>query len=89
MKLCLHKPRPMQRLAHDGSSRSSMVATRRIDPKRGLKQETRPMSFLVELPKKAYPANALDGFEVRSDYKLENAQAMMWLSQLTYETADG
>ena len=46
------------------------------------------MSFLVELPKEAYPANALDGFEVRSDFKLENAQAMMWLSQLAYETAD-
>ena len=46
------------------------------------------MTFLVELPKEAYPANALDGFEVRSDFKLENAQAMMWLSQLAYETAD-
>ena len=46
------------------------------------------MSFLVELPKEAYPANALDGFEVRSDFKLENAQAMMWLSQLAYETPE-
>jgi triacylglycerol lipase len=88
MKHCLHKPRRMQRLAHDGSSRSSMVAARLIDPKRGLKQETFPMTFLVELPKEAYPANALDGFEVGSDFKLENAQAMMWLSQLAYETAD-
>jgi triacylglycerol lipase len=45
------------------------------------------MSFLVELPQELFPADALDGLEIMSDYKLENAQAMMWMSQLAYETA--
>jgi triacylglycerol lipase len=46
------------------------------------------MSFLVELPRESYPDNALEAFSVTSDYRLENARAMMWLSQLAYETAD-
>jgi len=46
------------------------------------------MGFAVELPREMFPDNALDGFKVTSDFKPENAQAMMWLSQLAYETAD-
>jgi hypothetical protein len=45
------------------------------------------MSFLVELPQSAYPAHALDGFKATPQFNLVNAQAMMWLSQLAYETA--
>jgi len=45
------------------------------------------MSFAVELPQDVFPANALDGFRITSDFRPENAQAMMWLSQLAYETA--
>jgi triacylglycerol lipase len=45
------------------------------------------MSFLVELPRETYPDDALDGFTVTSDFTPQNAQAMMWLSQLAYETA--
>jgi hypothetical protein len=46
------------------------------------------MSFLVELPRGTYPDDALDGFMTTSDFTQQNAQAMMWLSQLAYETAD-
>jgi len=45
------------------------------------------MSVFVELPRNAYPANALDRFTATRDFKLDNARAMMWLSQLAYETA--
>jgi hypothetical protein len=45
------------------------------------------MSIFVELPRLAYPDNALDNFVATTDFKLENARAMMWLSQLAYETA--
>jgi triacylglycerol lipase len=46
------------------------------------------MSVFVELPQSAYPANALDGFTPSPpDFNLDNARAMMWLSQLAYETA--
>jgi triacylglycerol lipase len=45
------------------------------------------MSVFVELPQSAYPANALDSFTATRDFKLDNARAMMWLSQLAYETA--
>jgi lipase (class 3) len=83
----LRRPSAMPRLANDTLSRSSLVAARRIDPRRGLKQETFFMSVLVELPQELFPADALDRLEIRSDYKLENAQAMMWMSQLAYETA--
>jgi triacylglycerol lipase len=46
------------------------------------------MSFFVEIDENAYPANALDGLTIESGFRLGNAQAMMWLSQLAYETAD-
>lgn len=47
------------------------------------------MSFLVELPREVYPTNALDRLDTTAtEFKLENAQAMMWLSQLAYETAN-
>jgi triacylglycerol lipase len=45
------------------------------------------MSFLVELPQNSYPPHALDGFTATPQFNLGNAQAMMWLSQLAYETA--
>src|SRR5437016_289547 len=45
------------------------------------------MSFLVELPRETYSGDALDGFTGTSDFTPQNAQAMMWLSQLAYETA--
>ena len=45
------------------------------------------MSFLVELDRSAYPDDALAGFAAVPQFKLENARAMMWLSQLAYETA--
>jgi triacylglycerol lipase len=45
------------------------------------------MSIFVELPRNAYPDNALDGFTATREFKLDNARAMMWLSQLAYETA--
>jgi triacylglycerol lipase len=45
------------------------------------------MSIFVELPRNAYPATALDDFRATPQFKLDNARAMMWLSQLAYETA--
>src|ERR1700738_3260231 len=46
------------------------------------------MSFLVELPREAYPDQALDLLSVTPNFSLDNARAMMWLSQLAYETAN-
>jgi hypothetical protein len=46
------------------------------------------MSFLVRFPQESYRADALDGFTVTPRFTPENAQAMMWLSQLAYETDD-
>lgn len=46
------------------------------------------MSFLVERRRDLYPDNALDSFEVTSEFNLKNARVMMWMSQLAYETAD-
>ncbi len=46
------------------------------------------MSFLVELARSAYPKDALNGFSPNPQFGLDNARAMMWLSQLAYETAD-
>jgi triacylglycerol lipase len=46
------------------------------------------MSFLVELAESAYPKRALDRLALIEDFSLENALAMMWMSQLAYETAD-
>jgi triacylglycerol lipase len=45
------------------------------------------MSFLVEIMESAYPAHALDKFTGGPDFSLDNARAMMWMSQLAYETA--
>jgi Lipase (class 3) len=45
------------------------------------------MSFLVELPRSEYPDDAQDAFTVTAQFELENARAMMWMSQLAYETA--
>lgn len=46
------------------------------------------MSFLVEQPRELFPEDALDGLDTTAkDFKLENAQALMWMSQLAYETA--
>jgi triacylglycerol lipase len=44
------------------------------------------MSFLVAINRSAYPDNALDGFTAIAPFRLENARAMMWMSQLAYET---
>ena len=45
------------------------------------------MSEFVTPDRSRYPDNALDGFEATPRFKLDNARAMMWLSQLAYETA--
>jgi lipase (class 3) len=45
------------------------------------------MSFLVELDRSAYRGTALDRFAAASPFSLDNARAMMWMSQLAYETA--
>jgi triacylglycerol lipase len=65
-----------------------MVAAQRLDAWRGLKEEMCPMSFLVRFPRASYRADALDGFTVTPGFTPGNAQAMMWLSQLAYETDD-
>jgi triacylglycerol lipase len=46
------------------------------------------MSFLVEMDRSLYPKNALDTFDstAETEFDLGNARAMMWLSQLAYET---
>jgi len=50
------------------------------------------MSFLVELARSAFPDDALNGFaptaQVEAQAIPDNARAMMWMSQLAYETAD-
>ena len=46
------------------------------------------MSFLVRLPEETYRDDALARFTASPDFTLGNAQAMMWLSQLAYETDD-
>jgi triacylglycerol lipase len=46
------------------------------------------MSGFVELERSKYPNDALDKFKVTTKFNLDNARAMMWLSQLAYETAD-
>jgi hypothetical protein len=48
------------------------------------------MSVFVELPRSAYSKDALDGFTATSQFdrvNFDTARAMMWLSQLAYETA--
>ena len=44
------------------------------------------MSFLVERPPEQYDRDALSGFNTASIFNLGNARAMMWMSQLAYET---
>ena len=46
------------------------------------------MSFLVRLPEETYRSDALTRFTANPDFTLGNAQAMMWLAQLAYETDD-
>jgi hypothetical protein len=46
-----------------------------------------PMSVFVEFPPKTYLAAAISPFKPTSEFSLENARVMMWLSQLAYETA--
>jgi triacylglycerol lipase len=46
------------------------------------------VSFLVEIDRGAYPDNALDGFRASATFSLDDARAMMWMSQLAYETGD-
>jgi hypothetical protein len=46
------------------------------------------MSFLVRLPPSTYRDDALNGFTVAPGFTPGNAEAMMWLSQLAYETDD-
>lgn len=45
------------------------------------------MSIFVEFDQSVYRANAIDAFTASSAFSLDNARAMMWLSQLAYETA--
>jgi triacylglycerol lipase len=47
------------------------------------------MSFLVSLPEESYRNDAFAHFTANSNFTLGNAQAMMWLSQLAYETDEG
>jgi triacylglycerol lipase len=44
------------------------------------------MSELVELDRSQYPDDALNRFTPTPHFDIENARAMMWLSQLAYET---
>jgi len=46
------------------------------------------MSFLVAMARAHYHDNAFDAFTALSGYSLENARAMMWMSQLAYDTDD-
>jgi triacylglycerol lipase len=44
------------------------------------------MSFLVQMPRSAYPEHAIDGFDATAPFSLDNAKSMMWMAQLAYET---
>jgi triacylglycerol lipase len=45
------------------------------------------MSTLVELDPNQYSPSAFDAFDPEAtDFKIGNARAMMWMSQLAYET---
>jgi hypothetical protein len=46
------------------------------------------MSFLVQINESAHRPDALDGFTPTAAFNMKNAQAMMWLSQLAYETPE-
>src|SRR5258708_4236266 len=45
------------------------------------------MSFLVELPLELYDCDAFAAFKPRPEYDLGTARALLWMSQLAYETA--
>lgn len=44
------------------------------------------MSEFVKKDRSAYPKHALDGFPMSKQFNLVSARALMWLSQLAYET---
>ena len=46
------------------------------------------MSFLVSMKREDYQDGALNSFSATGGYRLDNARAMMWLSQLAYDTDD-
>jgi triacylglycerol lipase len=46
------------------------------------------MSVLVSLPRDVYRDDAMDRFSPDPGFAMANAQAMVWLSQLAYETDD-
>jgi triacylglycerol lipase len=43
------------------------------------------LSFLVELPLETYADHLFDGFAPDADFRVGNARALMWMSQLAYE----
>jgi triacylglycerol lipase len=45
------------------------------------------MSILVELPLELYKPDAFAAFRPGADFHLGTARALMWMSQLAYETA--
>src|SRR5262245_45455658 len=45
------------------------------------------MSFVVELPLELYSGDAFADFKPDADFHLGTARALMWMSQLAYETA--
>lgn len=46
------------------------------------------MSFLVAISRSAYPDTALNTFRAQPSFASGDAKAMMWMSQLAYETND-
>jgi triacylglycerol lipase len=46
------------------------------------------MSFFTTLPRELYSAKAFDDFVPGGDFRLGNAKAMIWMSQLAYEAED-
>jgi triacylglycerol lipase len=46
------------------------------------------MSFFTTLPRELYSARAFDDFVAGGDFRLGNAKAMIWMSQLAYEAED-
>ena len=46
------------------------------------------MSFFTTLPRELYSSSAFDDFVAGSDFRLGNAKAMIWMSQLAYEAED-
>jgi hypothetical protein len=46
------------------------------------------MSFFTTLPRELYSSSAFDDFVAGGDFRLGNAKAMIWMSQLAYEAED-